>query len=78
MLYVVLVPEVLLPGHNLCEVGDSAGCLWILQSGEWYPHNISYTNQAPLVISPLILPAVPSIQQKSHRLDKFPACLRGL
>ena len=29
----VLVPEVVLPGHNLCEVGDPADCLWILQSG---------------------------------------------
>ena len=29
----VLTPEVVLPGHNLCEAGDPADCLWILQSG---------------------------------------------
>lgn len=29
----MLVPEVVLPGHNLCEAGDPADCLWILQSG---------------------------------------------
>ena len=29
----MLTPEVVLPGHNLCEAGDPADCLWILQSG---------------------------------------------
>ncbi|CAL5221214.1 g3363 [Coccomyxa viridis] len=29
----VLTPEVVLPGHHLCEAGDPADCLWILQSG---------------------------------------------
>ena len=29
----ILGPEVVLPGHTLCEAGDPADCLWILQSG---------------------------------------------
>lgn len=42
----MLVPEVVLPGHDLCEVGDPADCLWILQSGECIPQQLLLPRQS--------------------------------
>ena len=28
-----LMPQVIMPGHDLCRIGDPADCLWILQTG---------------------------------------------
>ncbi len=53
----VLVPKVVLPGHNLCEVGDPADCLWILQSGKHIPLLNCPTPHMNMVLAPeLLLP----------------------
>lgn len=40
-----LTPQMVPPGHDLCQEGDDADCMWILQEGDLShaPHSIKQT-----------------------------------
>ncbi|DBA70723.1 TPA: hypothetical protein ACH3X2_012094 [Trebouxia sp. C0005] len=71
-----LTPQMVPPGHDLCQEGDDADCMWILQEGEVLA--LRHTKEAELLPAPAVIGEAVILRDQLPAASIRPCTFRAL